>query len=379
MSKWTSRLSPAIVGADFNGGIDDVAEGALMQHALDTGKTLHVKSFGGYTTKGTLPLRAALQEVTNLTPFYDTASQDLEAPFGDVYYHGDDTAIRLDSRSNGHFIINVYTCTEDLIDKVRTFVRDYGEPSPPAPEPPAGMVHVIMEDRQHNLTLTRLGIGGTELNIDNYMPEVIEGIEYIQKQLNARDPAGRLTILSGPPGTGKTYVVRHLIMAKGIMVILVMSNMIDKLGGPELMPLLLNARNNHKGPIVLVLEDGDHALRKRSSDNMSAVSALLNIGDGIVGALIDARVLVTSNTAITDMDPAVLRDGRLAGEVKIEALSPERATNILRTLMKGKIDSDKVPVFEEPTILAKVYKTARKLGWESPSVSEDLLSVDDDD
>ncbi len=62
---------------------------------------------------------------------------------------------------------------------------------------------------------------------------------------------------------------------------------------PEFLPLLLRVKDNHEKPIILIIEDGDACLAPRKSDNISAITSLLNLSDGILGSIIDIKMIIT--------------------------------------------------------------------------------------
>lgn len=114
------------------------------------------------------------------------------------------------------------------------------------------------------------------------------------------------------------------------------------------------------GPIVLVLEDADKVLVNRAAGDMAAISSLLNLGDGILGGVINARILATTNASKLEMDPATRRPGRLCSHVDVGTLDAEHATAVLRRLTGKNITANK------PVTLAQVYFAARKHGWMPP-------------
>ncbi len=89
---------------------------------------------------------------------------------------------------------------------------------------------------------------------------------------------------------------------------------------------------NNKEPTVLVIEDADHCLSPRDKDNLNAISALLNLSDGIIGSLLDLRVVATTNVKDEEIDPALFRKGRLSAHVNIKNLSEEQARKVWRNI-----------------------------------------------
>lgn len=194
----------------------------------------------------------------------------------------------------------------------------------------------------------------------NYSPTVIEHYRHIVKDLNTKRPCGRVVILDGPPGTGKTHMVQALLgEVESGTFILVPSNMVSTLGSPNFISVLLRQRSEGT-PIVLVIEDGDECLSSRKADNISEVSALLNFGDGMIGSSLDLRLITTTNVAIEDVDPAVFRARRLCRRVEVGPLEAQQAWCVYRRLVPNAPSEQIVAKFPEGHgyTLAEIYQAA---------------------
>ncbi len=227
------------------------------------------------------------------------------------------------------------------------------------------------------LTITSLGIAGIPLEKGNYSSKVNEDYEGAIADFNSNTPSGCMTILNGEPGTGKTYLVRAMLMdVPAATFLLIPPTMIPDLSGPNLISLLLENRHSFSsgGPTILVLEDADYCLAPRKSDNMSAISAILNMGDGIFGSLFDIRILATTNAETQEIDPAILRAGRLSRRIDVNKLTAEEATIALNRILPGK----KLKV-NKSTIIAEVYKMARDNGWVPPQAEVSEETSDEND
>lgn len=216
---------------------------------------------------------------------------------------------------------------------------------------PLGTIHVCVENPGNGkLMFHEITTIGERLIRENYSSAVIGQYDNLTKQLLAPNPSGRLALMAGPPGTGKTRAVRGLINdAKKAFWVLIPSNMVRKLSSPDFLVLLLGY-SNVKRPMVLVIEDADEALRKRGTGTDTELSALLNFSDGIFGSMLDTRVVCTTNISLAEIDPAVIRPGRLIEKIEIGCLSAAEATAAYTRISGGK-----ERIFAQPTTIAQVY------------------------
>lgn len=175
------------------------------------------------------------------------------------------------------------------------------------------------------LRLQSMGLASSEFKETNYSQNVLEKYRSAVEELKSPAPHGRLVILDGPPGVGKSFMVRSMIkeLNDGLWIF-IPSEMVASVAGPGLIPVLLREKENKK-PIFLVVEDADECLVKRDANNFSAISALLNISSGMLGDMIDIRVICTTNTPANELDDAVWRDGRLLERIEFTRFNHEEA------------------------------------------------------
>lgn len=153
-----------------------------------------------------------------------------------------------------------------------------------------------------------------------------------------------LYMFHGTMGSGKTTYLRYLASSLRKDVIFLPTTLVGEIASPTLFSLLTKKKN-----CVLILEDAEKAITKRdSSHDPSLVSTLLNMTDGILGDVLKLNVIVTYNCGRQDIDPALLRKGRLKAEYFFGPLSVENANKLAKHIG---IDA----VFTEPTTLADIY------------------------
>lgn len=191
-------------------------------------------------------------------------------------------------------------------------------------------IYSLAEGRQGPEIVT-LGYVPSVLERGNYDPGVMEGYDFVIKEFGSASPKARLVLLDGPPGSGKTHLIQGFLGAlKGCRCIIVPPKLLPNLAGPE----FLRALMGHDDPTLLVLEDADDCLiaREKNEAAKEALSALLNMSDGIWGKALNLRVVVTTNQNLDNIDRAVLRPGRLLRRITVDGLRRPDAERVLERL-----------------------------------------------
>lgn len=275
--------------------------------------------------------------------------------------------------------IRIMSHDEKLVRETKEYFDDQWQPAEKR-----GHVYAIVRNGMH-LSLSSIGNAGIPLVDSNYTPKVMKDYQDAIKDLQSETPSGRVVIMKGTPGTGKTHLVRAMLLeVPDAMFVLISPDVVKNLAGPELLPLLMNYRGGHSGPIVLILEDADKCLVSRDTDkeDISSIQAILNLGDGILGSLLDLRIIATTNASEFKMDPAILRKGRLSKMLDVTALDFQTARTVFSRLLPDvKVMPDALlqdnPHNPLQMTLAEVYALARENGWAAaPRKVED---EDDDD
>jgi len=162
-----------------------------------------------------------------------------------------------------------------------------------------------------------------------YGSDILAWLEQFSERTTGR--AGGLTILEGPPGTGKTSLVSLMIRRLGKShAFYVLPTAQDRaLSSPEFVPFWEKQNKRHPDRVkVIVIEDAERLLWPRSGDNREAVSSVLNIADGLVGRMLRLHILCSVNARLTELDPAIMRPGRLTNHRKFGRLPRHTAQRL---------------------------------------------------
>jgi hypothetical protein len=143
--------------------------------------------------------------------------------------------------------------------------------------------------------------------------------------------SGGITILDGPPGTGKSTLIAELMrrLYKTHVFYVLPVGQHESLSDTAMVEFWQEQNGYHPKEVrVIIMEDAEKILFQRRSDNNESVSALLNIADGLMGQMLRVHVLCTLNHGMDQLDPAILRPGRLRSYRYVGFLSRENAEKL---------------------------------------------------
>jgi hypothetical protein len=191
---------------------------------------------------------------------------------------------------------------------------------------------------------------------------------FINRYLNA--PETVLVIL-GPPGTGKTRLVRAILgemsRRKGDSAEVMYTSDKHALEGDGIFVNFITSPYD-----AFVIEDADHILTPRANGNHN-LHRFLTIADGVVRAQGRKIIFTTNLPNVGDLDDALVRPGRCFGAIHVRSLTPAEAMQLVAKLCGGDVERERragaaaVPPGAKSCSVASVYRAVISTPASRPS------------
>lgn len=167
-----------------------------------------------------------------------------------------------------------------------------------------------------------------------------------------------ILILIGPPGTGKTTLIKELIKESGTSAMVTYDTNLLFTDG------FFAAFMTDDECNLLILEDADTIMGARANGN-TMMHKFLNASDGLISLQKKKIVFTTNLPSINDIDPALIRKGRCFDIVKTRDLSFEEAKVIAKQMYGDlEIEDKRYTLSEITNLTSRTAATKpRKIGF----------------
>lgn len=172
----------------------------------------------------------------------------------------------------------------------------------------------------------------------NYRPAIRAAYPWIKQGLdeyidNYLDSDASVLILIGPPGLGKTTLIKNIIHRSGADAKVAYDEKVMNDDG-------LFAGFIDDDSRFLIMEDADQFLQSREEGN-TMMHKFLNVSDGLISAKDKKMIFSTNLPNVTDIDPALMRPGRCFDVVQFRLLTVDEAQAVIDEAGAGSLPPSK--------------------------------------
>ncbi len=214
---------------------------------------------------------------------------------------------------------------------------------------------------ESGLELKKFKVKDINVSISEYYNDDFFEVDREIKGFLNDDKRNGIILLHGKYGTGKSTYIRHLMRTINKRFIFFPMHLVSDMGTPRIINFLTENPDS-----VLIIEDCEDLIKPRKlNGNNEGLANILNLGDGLLSDALGYKLICTFNTNLQNIDPALLRQGRLFARYEFKPLSKAKVQKIAEKLglkIEVKGDMTLAEIFNQNQISVEEEKSTFGFG-----------------